>query len=102
MSDEFELSELQRDKLVAFITRADAVIGDGTFDPEADFSDPELMALSLKAAIILGYDGAQLEQLFHHEFELSGVTKGDLSDRLAVVLLADVEERIRSSAGGRN
>ena len=42
MSDEFQLSELQRYKLLAFISRADAVIGNGSFDPQEEWGDCKL------------------------------------------------------------
>src|SRR5207253_6881784 len=102
VSDEFELSDLQRDRLSDFIGRADAIIGDGSFNPEAEYIHPELMALALRAAQISGYEGTHLDELFRQEFELAGVTEGDLGDWLAIVMLADVEARIKAAAGGRN
>jgi hypothetical protein len=42
MSDKLQLSELQRDKLLAFISRADTVIGDGPFDPQEEWGDCEI------------------------------------------------------------
>jgi hypothetical protein len=96
VSDAFELSDQQRGKLLAFISRADASIGDGAFDPEtaSSSSDAELMALALKAATLLGYEGTHLEKLFQREFEIAGVTEGDLGTWLDLVMLADVESRI--------
>jgi hypothetical protein len=102
VSDEFQLSELQRYKLLAFISRADAVIGDGSFNPQEEWGDAELMALSLRAAQLLGYEDSSLERLFEQEFAITGVTGGDLGTWLDLVMLADVESRIKAAAGGRN
>lgn len=102
MNDELELSDEQRTALVDFVARADATIGDGTFDTQGEWSDAELMALTLKAAMILGYNGNSLEQLFEEQFGLAGINEGDLETWLAVIMLADVENRIKAAAGGKN
>jgi ABC-type lipoprotein release transport system permease subunit len=51
---------------------------------------------------LLGYEDTSLERLFEREFAITGVTGGDLGTWLAVVMLADVENRIKAAAGGRN
>jgi hypothetical protein len=102
VSDESELSDLQRTALLDFVATADATIGAGDFDQQAEWTDAELMALSLRAASLLGFAGDRLEQLFRREFGVSGVTEGDLDTLLAVIMLADVETRIKAAAGGKN
>ena len=52
-----KLSNDQRVKLLAFIERADSIIGDGSFDPGAEWTDAELMALSLAICTDLGIPG---------------------------------------------
>jgi hypothetical protein len=100
MSD--ELSDLQRARLLDFISQADAVIGDGSFNPREEWGDAELMAFSLRAAQLLGYEDSSLERLFEREFGITGITAGDLGDWLAVIMMADVENRIRAMGGGKN
>ena len=102
MSDEFELSDLQRTNLSHFISVVDAVVGDGSFDPDAEFSDPELMAIAIRGATLLGFEGAALEALFQREFGICGITEGDLDTMLSIVMLGDVESRIKAAAGGKN
>ena len=102
MSDEFELSEPQRTNLSHFISVVDAVVGDGTFDAEQELSDPELMAMAIRGATLLGYEGAALEELCQREFEIAGVTEGDLETWLAVIMMADTERQILYAAGGKN
>jgi hypothetical protein len=97
-----KLSTDQRAKLLEFIDRADAVIGNGDFDHSSEWQDCEIMALALRAAQILGYEGEGLEALFQREFGIAGVTEGDLETCLAVLTLVDVERRIRVACGGRN
>jgi hypothetical protein len=60
----FELSDEQRTDLCHFISVVDAIVGDGSFDQEAEFSDPELMAFAIRGATLLGFEGAALEALF--------------------------------------
>jgi hypothetical protein len=100
MSD--ELSQDQRAKLFSFVEQFDAIFGDDDFDRNAEWSTPELLALGLRAAEILGYSGQDLEQFFAKEFDVAGVTEGDLDTMLAVAMQTDVEKRIRCAAGGRN
>jgi hypothetical protein len=102
MSEEFELSDSERGKLLAFIKQFDQVFGDADFDAKAEWSTPELLALALRAAQILGYQGDALERFFAKEFDVAGVTEGDLDTMLAVAMMVDVEHRIRVAAGGRN
>jgi hypothetical protein len=98
------LSTDQRSKLLAFIERADAIIGDGDFDPDPDdaWTDAELMALSLRGAQVLSFSGERLEELFRVEFNIAGVTEGQLGDWLAVIMPLDAERRVLAAAGGRN
>jgi hypothetical protein len=84
---EFKLSDEQRTDLCHFISVVDAVVGDGTFDPEADFSDAELMAFAIRGATLLGFEGPALQELFLREFEIAGVTEGDLDTMLSIVML---------------
>jgi hypothetical protein len=102
MSDEFELSDDQRAKLLSFIERFDQLYGDGDFDSEVEWSDPELLALGLRASEILGFEGDALEQFFAKEFDIAGIGKGDLETMLAIAMCVDVENRIRVAAGGKN
>jgi hypothetical protein len=101
MSD--ELSDDQRAKLIEFIMRFDQIFGDGDFDAKAEWSTPELLALSLRAAEILGYSGQDLEQFFAKEFDVAGLGESEvINDMLVCAMLVDVEHRIRVAAGGRN
>jgi len=102
MSDEFELSDDQRGKLINFVARFDQLHGDGGFDVKAEWSDAELLALALRAAEILGFEGEALERFFVKEFGVAGVTKGDLEPMLAVAMIADFEKRLRCAGGGKN
>ena len=102
MSDDFTLSESQRTKLIAFVEQFDATFSDGSFDTAAEWTDPELLALALRAAEILGFEGAALEQFFCDEFGVAGISEGDLGTLISIAMLADVENRIRCAAGGRN
>jgi hypothetical protein len=102
MSDEFELSESQRTKLLNFIEQFDQLYGDADFDVKAEWSTPELLALALRAAEILGYQGDALERFFCKEFDVAGVTGNILGVALACAMMLDVENRIRAAAGGRN
>jgi hypothetical protein len=103
MSDEFELSDDQRAKLLSFIVRFDQLYGDGDFDAQAEWSTAELLALSLRAAEILGYSGQDLEQFFAKEFDVAGLGESEvINDMLVCAMMVDVEHRIRVAAGGRN
>lgn len=102
MSDTFELTDTQRNALLDFITQADAIIGDGSFDPQVAWSNVELLALALRGATLLGYVDAKLEQLFETEFWITGINESPLHEVLAVSALANTELRIRAAAGGRN
>ena len=103
-----KLSAEQRDKLIAFLSRADAIIG-YTFNSGTDLSDLEhlgdalfdtdLIGRALRRAQVLGYEGEQLEELFRREFGIAEVNKNQLADWLAVLTLVDVEERIRVAGG---
>ena len=95
-----KLSPDQCEKLLTFIDQADAIIGEGDFDRGNAWEDCEIMALALRAAQILGFTNERLEDLFCREFGISGVTEGQLADWLAVIMLVDVERRIRCAAGG--
>ena len=97
-----KLSTDQRTKLLTFIERADAIIGDGDFDSGAEWTDAKILALSLRSAGILGFTDDRLEQLFRVEFGIAGVTEDELGDWLAVIMLVDAERRILAGAGGRN
>jgi len=101
MSD--ELSDSQRTKLIAFIVRFDQLYGDGDFEAKAKWSTPELLALALRAAEILGYSGQDLEQFFAKEFDVTGLGESEvINDMLVCAMMVDVEHRIRVAAGGRN
>src|SRR5882762_11071975 len=99
MSDEFELSDDQRGKLINFVARFDQLHGDGGFDVKAEWSDAELLALALRAAEILGFEGEALEQFFVKEFGVAGVTGDTLGVALACAKMLDVELRVRAAAG---
>ena len=94
-----QLSLSQRETLLAFISRADAIIGNYTFTAQ---TDAEILALSLRGAHILGYENDRLEELFRDEFWIVGVTEGLLAEWLAVVMRLDFERRILVAAGGLN
>lgn len=100
--EEFALSEEQRCKLLGFIERFDQCYSDGSFDASGQWNDIELIALSLRVAEILGYERESLEQLFRDEFNIVDVTEGDLGTALSIAMMADIEQRIRCKAGGRN
>jgi hypothetical protein len=97
-----KLSDSQRAKLLEFIGRADAIIGDHSSPRYDEWTDAEIMALSLRVAQILGFEDGRLEELFSDEFGLSGVTEDQLADWLAVIMLADIEKKIKVACGGRN
>lgn len=97
-----KLSTNQREKLLNFIVRADAIIGEGEFNRCDAWTDAELMVLALRAAQILGYENECLEQLFCAEFGIAGVTEGQFGDSLCVAMLLNTEQRILIAAGGRN
>jgi hypothetical protein len=102
MSDDFTLSADQRTKLLTFISRFDQIYGDADFDVKAEWSTPELLALALRVAEILGFEGEHLEQFFCDEFGVAGMTDGALGDMLAIAMSVDVESRVKAAAGGRN
>ena len=85
----------------SYFLRADATIGDGLFGTEY-VGDAALIATALRAGLLLGYEGAQLEQLFRREFEISGITEGVLGSVMGLAMLANTEGRLRAAAGGRN
>jgi hypothetical protein len=101
-AEPFELSQRQQWKLLDFIDRFDQTYDEGSFDPDADYSDPGLIALALRAAELMGFQDAELEQLFETEFELTGITGGKLETVLSMAILIDAERRVRCAAGGRN
>ena len=94
-----KLSADQRDKLIAFLDRADAIIGNADFDCYNEWYDAEIIARSLRIAQTLGYEGERLEALFRDEFRIAEVNKNQLAGWLAVLALVDVEERIRVAGG---
>jgi hypothetical protein len=101
MSD--ELSDDQRARLLAFLERFGQLYGDGDFDAKAEWSTPALLALSLRAAEILGYSGQDLEQFFAKEFDVAGLGESEvINDMLVCAMMVDVESRVRAAAGGRN
>lgn len=102
MCNTFELTDVQRNALLDFITQADAIIGDGSFDPQVAWSNVHLITFALRSAMFLGYADAKLEALFEREFGIAGVTEGILGEALAVAASSDVERRIRAAGGGRN
>jgi hypothetical protein len=96
------LSPHQRDKLIAFLQWADAIIGNEDFDCYDEWYDAEIIARGLRVAQTLGYEGERLEELFRREFRIADVNKNQLGGWLAVLSLVDVEERIMVAAGGRS
>ena len=101
-SEDLTLSDDQRGKLLEFVAQFDLLYGDADFDCQAEWSDAELLALALRAAEILGFEGDALERFFCDEFGVAGITEGDLGTLINIVTVADVENRIRAAAGGRN
>jgi hypothetical protein len=100
-----KLSSDQREKLIEFLTQADAIIGSRGFDcyDYDEWRDCEIIACALRRAQTLGFENERLEELFQREFGIAGVTEGQLiADWLAVLLLADAERRILVACGGRN
>jgi hypothetical protein len=98
-----ELSSEQREKLLEFIEQFDQCYNDGSFDKGAQWNDAELLALGLRVAEILGFEGESLERLFYDEFGVSGMgDEGAIGDMLAIAMRVDVENRIRCAGGGRN
>jgi hypothetical protein len=89
-------------KLIEFVMQFDLTYGDGDFDPAADYSDPRLIALALRAAQLMGLGEQELEQFFEQEFGLAGLTGDHLETILAITMLIDAENRVRCAAGGRN
>ena len=75
-----KLSIDQRTKLLEFIDRAEAIIGDHSFDCDDAWMDAGLIACSLRSAQVLGYTGRRLEEFFCAEFGIAGVTEGQLGD----------------------
>jgi hypothetical protein len=98
-----ELSSEQREKLLEFVEQFDQCFSDGSFDKDYAWPDVELIALALRVAEILGFEGETLEQFFCNEFGIAEMgAPGALADMLAIAIRYDVEERIRVAAGGRN
>ena len=97
-----QLSAGLRGRLLEFISQSDQIIGDGDFDRFREWRDCELMALALRAALILGFEDNRLEELFRDKFGIGGVTEGLLGEWLAAVMRLDIERRILIAAGGRN
>ena len=97
-----QLSAGLRGRLLEFISQSDQIIGDGDFDRFREWRDSELMALALRAALILGFEENRLEELFRDKFGISDVTEGLLGEWLAAVMRLDLERRIMVAAGGRN
>jgi hypothetical protein len=98
----FELLEWQRSKLTEFVVQFDRTYGDGSFDPNADYTDPGLIAMALRGAQLMGLSDQELEQFFETEFELSGLTGGELGTMLALTMLIGAERRVQVAAGGKN
>lgn len=96
------LSTDQREKLIEFLTQADAIIGNEDSERYDEWYDAEIIARGLRVAQTLGYEGERLEALFRREFWIADVNKNQLGGWLAVLSLVDVEERIRVACGGRN
>jgi hypothetical protein len=97
-----KLSADQRDRLIEFLTQADAIIGNEDSERYDEWYDAEIIARSLRIAQTLGYEGERLQALFRREFWIADVNKNQLSGWLAVLSLVDVEERIMMACGGRN
>ena len=96
------LSTDQREKLIEFLTQADAIIGNEDSERYDEWYDAEIIARGLRVAQTLGYEGERLEALFRREFWIADVNKNQFGGWLAVLSLVDVEERIRVACGGRN
>jgi hypothetical protein len=99
------LSTGQREKLIEFLTQADAIIGNEGFDcyDYDEWRDCEIIACALRRSQILGYQGERLERLFCSQFAIADITaEGPLSDWLAVLSVADAEKRIMVACGGRS
>jgi hypothetical protein len=97
-----KLSTGQREKLLMFVDQTAQIIGKRFFDQYDAWTDAEILALSLRAAQILGYENESLEKLFRHAFGIADVTRSPLGDWLAFIILVDTERRILLAAGGRN
>jgi hypothetical protein len=98
----FELLDWQRTKLIKFVHQFDKTYGDSSFDPQEEFTDPEILALALRVAELLDFQGEALEQFFERQFGLVGINEDDLGTMFSIAMLLDVENRIRCAAGGRN
>jgi hypothetical protein len=97
-----ELSSEQREKLLNFIDQAGHIFGGTDFGRYDRAEDCGIMALALRTALILGFEGESLEHLFRREFGIADITEGVLETWLAVITMIDIEKRIRCAAGGRN
>jgi hypothetical protein len=97
-----ELLDWQRSRLVEFVVQFDLIYGEGDFASDAEYTTPGLIALALRGAQLIGFEGAWLEQFFEHEFGLAGTNDGELETALSLPMLLDVEKRVRCAAGGRN
>ena len=102
-TEEFALSEEQRSKLLGFIERFDKAFSDGSFEKEHAWSDVELLALGLRVAELLGFEGEALERLFCDEFNVEGIgEEGVLSTALSIAMMVDAEQRLLCACGGKN
>jgi hypothetical protein len=103
MSDDaLPITDLQRSRLLDFITEVDQVIGDGTFNPRDELSDYEIVLLSITATHFVGVPPERVGTFFHDQFGMVIVNQDAFDQLLAIVMLDNVQSRIKAAAGGRN
>ena len=98
----FELLPWQRSKLLEFIHQFDSTYGDSSFNPQDEISDPMIIALALRTAGLMNFQGEALKQFFVDQFALINVNEGELETILSIARLIDSERTVRCAAGGKN
>lgn len=98
----FELLPWQRSKLLEFVHQFDSTYGDSSFDPQHEISDPMIIALALRVAGLMNFQGEALRKLFVDQFALINVNEGALETVLSMARLIDAQRRVRVACGGRN
>jgi hypothetical protein len=100
--DDLPFTELQRSRLLDFVSHVDRSIGEGTFDRTKALTDVELVILSITGVQLLGVPDSEIGQFFEREFGLPDIDEDALGTLLSIVMLTSAEQRIRCAAGGRN
>jgi hypothetical protein len=102
MSEDFQLTNVQRSRLLDFVEQFDLLYGDGTFQRDESLSDEPLLALALRAAQLLGMEQDEIAEFFEREFNIGGMTGGTIGTALKFAMFFDAERRLVARCGGKN